>query len=254
MGLCCLTVFRFLNPLYQLDCVCRVEAEEDNQDFRLFDSAINPFESLVFFLYPQAIGQISCNVIFQFVIGKRIPWDDSDTTDWGIFCNHIQRHTIGLSALSAWRLPDGRQSGSGKGRSHPTNEVWRIHQRHFTMFLSRIITSRYIAVKWLRRVYWLTSHEHRRFSRLAPTILLLRIDDSFRKHRWLFFKSPWMLGEVNQLHFQKESFPAFTGFFFSSSTESADSLTEVTLHQQTPPTRPSCFCWQNVHIEHTEPW
>ena len=158
-----------------------------------------------------------------------------------IFCNHIQRHTIGLSALSAWRLPDGRQSGSGKGRSHPTNEVWRIHQRHFTMFLSRIITSRYIAVKWLRRVYWLTSHEHRRFSRLAPTILLLRIDDSFRKHRRLFFKSPWMLGEVNQLHFQKESFPAFTGLFFSSSTESADNLTEVILHQQTPATRSSCF-------------
>ena len=83
--------------------------------------------------------------------------------------------------------------------------------------------------------------KNRRFSRLAPTILLLRIDDSFRKHRRLFFKSPWMLGEVNQLHFQKESFPAFTGFFFSSSTESADSLTEVILHQQTPPTWPSCF-------------
>ena len=83
--------------------------------------------------------------------------------------------------------------------------------------------------------------KNRRFSRLAPTILLLRIDDSFRKHRRLFFKSPWMLGEVNQLHFQKESFPAFTGLFFSSSTESADNLTEVILHQQTPPTRPSCF-------------
>ena len=83
--------------------------------------------------------------------------------------------------------------------------------------------------------------KNRRFSRLAPTILLLRIDDSFRKHRRLFFKSPWMLGEVNQLHFQKESFPAFTGLFFSSSTESADSLTEVILHQQTPPTWPSCF-------------
>ena len=109
------------------------------------------------------------------------------------------------------------------------------------MFLSRIITSRYIAVKWLRRVYWLTSHEHQRFFRLAPTILLLRIDDSFRKHRRLFFKSPWMLGEVNLLHFQKESFPAFTGLFFSSSTESADNLTEVILHQQTPATRPSCF-------------
>ena len=51
-----------------------MEAEEDNQDFRLFDSAVNPFESLVFFLYPQAVGQISRNVIYQFVIGQRIPW------------------------------------------------------------------------------------------------------------------------------------------------------------------------------------
>ena len=50
-----------------------------------------------------------------------------------------------------------------------------------------------------------------------------------------------MLGEINLLHFQKESFPAFTGLFFSSSTESADNLTEVILHQQTPATRPSCF-------------
>ena len=47
--------------------------EEDNQDFHLFDSAVNPFESLVFFLYPQAVGQISRNVIYQFVIGQRIP-------------------------------------------------------------------------------------------------------------------------------------------------------------------------------------
>ena len=83
--------------------------------------------------------------------------------------------------------------------------------------------------------------KHRRFFRFSPTILLLRIDDSFRKHRRLFFKSPWMLGEVNQLHFQKESFPYFNGLFFSSSTESADNLTEVILRQQTPPTRPSCF-------------
>ena len=73
MWLCSLTAFHFLDPLYLLYCVCRVEAEEDNQDFRLFDSAINPFESLVFFLYPQAVGQISRNVIYQFVIGQRIP-------------------------------------------------------------------------------------------------------------------------------------------------------------------------------------
>ena len=97
--------------------------------------------------------------------------------------------------------------------------------------------------------------KNRRFSRLAPTILLLRIDDSFRKHRRLFFKSPWMLGEVNQLHFQKESFPAFTGLFFSSSTESADNLTEVILNQQTPANKTLVFlltkrsyrtCWTRV--------
>ena len=83
--------------------------------------------------------------------------------------------------------------------------------------------------------------KNRRFSRLAPTILLLRIDDSFRKHRRLFFIAPWILGPVNQLHFPKESFPAISRLFFSSSTESADSLTEVILHQQTPATRPSSF-------------
>ena len=94
------------------------------------------------------------------------------------------------------------------------------------MFLSRIITSRYIAVKWYLRVYWL---------------LPLSTDDSFAEHRRLFCWAPWILGPVNQLHFQKESFPAFTGLFFSSSIESADSLTEVILHQQTPATRPSCF-------------
>ena len=128
------------------------------------------------------------------------------------------------------------------------------------MFLSRIITSRYIAVKWYLRVYWLlplsivaSFKKNRRFFCFAPSILLLRIDASFGKHRRLFWKAPWILGPVNQLHFPKESFPAFNGLFFSSSTESADSLTEVILHQQTPPTRPSCFCWQNVHIEHTEP-
>ena len=97
--------------------------------------------------------------------------------------------------------------------------------------------------------------KNRRFSRLAPTILPLRIDDSFRKHRRLFFKSPWMLGEVNLLHFQKESFPAFTGLFFSSSTESADNLTEVILNQQTPANKTLLFlltkrsyrtCWTRV--------
>ena len=69
---------------------------------------------------------------------------------------------------------------------------------------------------------------------LESTILLESTDDSFAEHRRI-------LGPVNQLHFQKVSFSAFTGLFFSSSTESADNLTKVILHQQTPATRLSCF-------------
>ena len=87
------------------------------------------------------------------------------------------------------------------------------------MFMSRIITSRYIAVKWYLRVYWLLPHS---------------IVDSFTEHRRLFCWAPWILGPVNQLHFPKDSFPAFSGLFFSSSTESADNLTEIILNQQTP--------------------
>ena len=88
--------------------------------------------------------------------------------------------------------------------------------------------------------------KNRRFSRLAPSILLLRIDASFGKHRRLFCWAPWILRPVNQLHFQKESFPAFSRLFFSSSTESADNLTEVILHQQTPATRFSWFLFDKT--------
>ena len=70
---------------------------------------------------------------------------------------------------------------------------------------------------------------------LAPSILLLSIDDSFAEHRWL-------LGPVNQLHFPKESFPYFNGLFFSSSTEIVDNL----LKQQTPATRPSWFLFDKT--------
>ena len=88
------------------------------------------------------------------------------------------------------------------------------------MFFFLFITSRYIAVKRYLIVYWLlplsivaSFKKNRRFFCLAPTILLESIDDSFAEHRWI-------LGPVNQLHFQKESFPAFSRLFFSSSTES----------------------------------
>ena len=163
------------------------------------------------------------------------------------------------SKLYSVALDESAEAGRQQRESF-TKPKWKNYD--FTMFLSRIITSRYIAVKWYLRVYWLlpfsivaSFKKNRRFFCRAPSILLLRIDASFGKHRRLFFLAPWILGPVNQLHFQKESFPAFTGLFFSSSTESADNLTEVILHQQTSATRPSCFfCWQNVHIEHTEPW
>ena len=125
------------------------------------------------------------------------------------------------------------------------------------MFWSRIIISHGIAVKWYLKVYWLlpfsivaSFKKSRRFFCLAPTILLLRIDDSFGKHRRLFCWAPWILGAVNQLHFPKESVPCFNGLFFSSSTEIVDCL----LNQQTPATRPSClFVWQNGHAKDTEP-
>ena len=95
------------------------------------------------------------------------------------------------------------------------------------MFLSRITTSHGIAVKWYLRVYWL---------------LPLSIVASFGKHRRLFYWAPWILGSVNQLHFPKDSFPAFSGFFFSSSTEIVDNL----LKQQTPATRPSWFLFDKT--------
>ena len=127
------------------------------------------------------------------------------------------------------------------------------------MFWSRIIISHGIAVKWYLKVYWLlpfsivaSFKKSRRFFCLAPSILLLRIVASFGKHRRLFYWAPWILGSVNQLHFPKDSFPAFSGFFFSSSTEIADSLAESYWINRHLPTRPSCFCWQNGHIGHAE--
>ena len=57
------------------------------------------------------------------------------------------------------------------------------------MFLSRIITSRYIAVKWYLRVYWLlplsivaSFKKNRRFFCWEPSLLLESTDDSFAEH------------------------------------------------------------------------
>lgn len=40
-----LTEFRFCHSPCQSDCIGRVDAEEDDQDFRLLDSAVDPVMS-----------------------------------------------------------------------------------------------------------------------------------------------------------------------------------------------------------------
>ena len=52
----------------------------------------------------------------------------------------------------------------------------------------------------------------------------------------------WILGPVHQLHFPKESFPAFSGLIFSSSTESADNLAEVILESTDTRYKTLLFC------------
>lgn len=42
--------FRFRNSSCQLYCISRVDAEEDDQDFCLLDSAAYPLESVMFLL------------------------------------------------------------------------------------------------------------------------------------------------------------------------------------------------------------
>ena len=166
---------------------------------------------------------------------------------------HLRNHPF-LWCCSRWIHRDRKAT---ERKFHET----QVENYDFIMYLSRT-TSHGIAVKWYLRVYWLlplsivdSFKKHRRFFFIAPSILLFRIDASFGKHRRLFWKAPWILGPVNQLHFPKESFPYFNGLFFSSSTESADSLAEVILNPQTLPTRPSFFlltkrsyrtCWTRV--------
>ena len=117
--------------------------------------------------------------------------------------------------------PDESTETGRQQRESFTKPKWKNYDS--TMVLSRIITSRYIAVKWYLRVYWLlplsivaSFKKNRRFFCLAPTILLPSTDDSFAEHRRLFCWAPWILGPINQLHFPKESFPYFNGLFFSS--------------------------------------
>ncbi len=50
--------FRFCNSSCQLYCISRVDAEEDNQDFRLLDSTVYPLESVMFLL--RSKGSFHC--------------------------------------------------------------------------------------------------------------------------------------------------------------------------------------------------
>ena len=133
-----------------------------------------------------------------------------------------------------------------------TKPKWKNYDS--TMFLSRIITSRYIAVKWYLRVYWLlplsivaSFKKNRRFFRLAPTILLESTDDSFSSHRGCLEKSINFISKRSHFLLSPDSF-------------SLHQLNQQTTWQKSYyinrhlPQDPPVFCWQNVHIEHTEPW
>ena len=89
------------------------------------------------------------------------------------------------------------------------------------MFLSRIITSRYIAVKWYLRVYWLlpfsivaSFKKNRRFFCLESTLLLESTDDSFGKHRRLFWKAPTNTWASQSTSFPKGVFSLFQWTLF----------------------------------------
>lgn len=59
MRLGSLAEFRFLDSPCQLYCVSRVDAKEDDQDFRLLDSAIYSFEAIMFLLSTE--GSFHCS-------------------------------------------------------------------------------------------------------------------------------------------------------------------------------------------------
>ena len=74
MWLGSLAEFRFCNSPCQLYYVCRMDAEEDNQDFRSFDSTVNPLESVMLLLCSK--GSFHCRGAYP---GKFFP----DQTDRG---------------------------------------------------------------------------------------------------------------------------------------------------------------------------
>ena len=119
-----------------------------------------------------------------------------------------------------------RQEGNREKASRKPQ--WKNYD--FTMFLSRITTSRCIAVDWYLRVYWLlpfsivdSFKKHRRFFCLESTILLESTDDSFAEHHEY-------LGQSINFISQRSLFLIST-----------DSFSLHQLNQQTSATRSSCF-------------
>ena len=68
--------------------------------------------------------------------------------------NHIGKTSVFSETSYFYGVaPDESTETGRQQRENFTKAQWKNYD--FTMFLSRIIPSRYIAVKWLRRVYWL---------------------------------------------------------------------------------------------------
>ena len=109
-----------------------------------------------------------------------------------------------------------RQEGNREKASRKPQ--WKNYD--FTMFLSRITTSRCIAVDWYLRVYWLlplstvdSCKKHRRFFRRAPTTLLLSTMNTWasqstsfpkgfisRLLRTLFLFINWISRQLDRIH------------------------------------------------------
>ena len=119
-----------------------------------------------------------------------------------------------------------RQEGNREKASRQPQ--WKYYD--FTMFLSRITTSRCIAVDWYLRVYWLLPRsivasfkKHRRFFCLESTILLESTDDSFAEHHEYLGQSINFISQ--RIHFQT----------------SPDSFSLHQLNQQTPANKTLLF-------------
>ena len=74
MWLGSLREFSFSSPFCQLYSICRVDAEKDDQDFRLLDSAIYSFEAI---MSPMAV--ISCVVLCATPLSRLGPKSITET-------------------------------------------------------------------------------------------------------------------------------------------------------------------------------